>query len=406
MKSTDEAHGALQSTEPERFDPSLLPLPTGARQEYFEHHCLVEHPRLLEALETTVRTICSPGEGAQLRRPGTMVLVIGPSRVGKTTLIRLLEERLLAYAKPQMLRDPTYIPFASITAPEPGAGGFDWTDYYKPVMRQLGNPFVDSKTAPIRVRAMREAMEEALIHRKPLAIIVDEAHHLAKVRSGRRLQDHLDHLKHFENLTGVSHVLVGTYDMRPFRKVNAQLACRSVDVHFPRYDLMKEEDCQVFRSVLWALQRQLPLEEEPLLVERHWEFLYARSIGCIGLLKLHLNQALNLALIEGARTVTETHLRKTVPSDVRVKLALRTALESEAEFVEAEDADEQLLTLLGRPSSRVSSPAQEVPGQDGQPKAKAKKRRPGKRAEGRDSTKQESDEEISNSQTGEERAAG
>jgi len=86
--------------------------------------------------------------------------------------------------------------------------------------------------------------------------------------------------------------------------------------------------------------------------------------------------------------VTETHLRKTVPSDVRVKLALRTALESEAEFVEAEDADEQLLTLLGRPSSRVSSPAQEVPGQDGQPKAKAKKRRPGKRAEGRDSTKQ------------------
>jgi len=37
------------------------------------------------------------------------------------------------------------------------------------------------------------------------------------VRSGRRLQDHLDHLKHFENLSGVSHILVGTYEMRPFR---------------------------------------------------------------------------------------------------------------------------------------------------------------------------------------------
>jgi len=402
LKSTDETHAAHIRTEPERFDPSLLLLPTGARQEYFEHRCLVEHPHLLEALETTVRTICSPGTGAQLRRPGTMVLVIGPSRVGKTTLIRLLEERLLTYAKPQMLVDPTYIPFASITAPEPGSGGFDWMDYYKPVLRQLGNPFVDSKTAPIRVRAMREAMEEALIHRKPLTIIVDEAHHLAKVRSGRRLQDHLDHLKHFENLTGVSHVLVGTYEMRPFRKVNAQLACRSVDAHFPRYDLMKEEDCQVFRSVLWALQRQLPMEEEPLLVERHWELLYARSIGCIGLLKLHLNQALNLALIEGARTVTETHLRKTGPSDVRVKLALRTALESEAEFVEAVDADEQLLALLGRSSSRVSSPVKALPGQDRQRSATAKKRRPGKRTEGRDSTGLES----APSQPGEERAAG
>ncbi len=332
--------------------------------------------------------------------------MIGPSRVGKTTLIRLLEERLLVYAKTQMQQDPTYIPFASITAPEPGSGGFDWMDYYKPVLRQLGNPFVDSKMAPIRARVMREAMVEGLQQRKPLTIIVDEAHHLAKVRSGRRLQDHLDHLKHFENVTGVSHVLVGTYDMRPFRKVNAQLACRSVDVHFPRYDLMKEEDCQVFQSVLWALQRQMPIEEEPQLVERHWEFLYARSIGCIGLLKMHLNQALNLALVEGAKTVTETHLRKTAPSDVRVKLALRTALESEAEFVEARDADEQLLTLLGRPSPRASLLSPEVPGQDVQPQTKSKKRRPGKRTEGRDSTGQERNEETTNDDISKEQAAG
>ncbi len=392
--------------EPEFFDRALLLQLPGVRQEYFERHCLIEHPRLLEALETTVRTICSPGEGAQVRRLGTMVLVIGPSRVGKTTLIRLLEERLLAAAYAQMQCDPTYIPFASITASEPGSGGFDWMDYYKPVVRQLGNPFVDSKTAPIRTRAMREAMEEALIHRKPLAIIVDEAHHLAKVRSGRSLQDHLEHLKHIENLTGVSHILVGTYDMRPFRKVNAQLACRSVDVHFPRYDLMKEEDCQLFRSVLWALQRQMPMEEEPLLVEHHWEFLYARSIGCIGLLKMHLNQALNLALSEGARTVTDTHLRKTAPADIRVKLALRTALESEAEFVEAEDADEQLLALLGRASSRISAQLKDMSGQSDQAQKRSKKRRPGKRAEGRDTTGQEPGDGTVRDEISEEQAAG
>ncbi len=392
--------------EPEFFERALLLQLPGVRQEYFERHCLIEHPRLLEALETTVRTICSPGAGSQLRRPGTMALVIGPSRVGKTTLIRLLEEHLLIYAKAQMQHDPTYIPFASITAPEPGVGGFDWTDYYRQVLRQLGNPFVDSKTAPIHVRAMREAVGAALIHREPLAIIVDEAQHLAKVRSGRKLQDHLDHLKHFENLTGVSHILVGTYDMRPFRKVNAQLACRSVDVHFPRYDLMKDEDCQIFRSVLWALQRQMPMEEEPLLVEHHWEFLYARSIGCIGLLKMHLNQALNLALLEGARTVTETHLRKTAPSDIRVKLALRTALESEAEFVEAEDANEQLLALLGRAFPGGSAQRKGTRGPSDQAQTRAIKRKPGKRAEGRDTTGQAADEGTSHDQASKERAAG
>jgi AAA domain len=389
--------------EPERFPPEVLEQSVETRLEYFEDRCLIEHPRLLEALETTIQAICSPGEGAGRRRPGTMVLVIGPSRVGKTTLIHLLEERLLARAKAQMQHDQSFIPFASITTTEPGSGRFDWIDYYKPVLRQLGNPFVDSRTAPIRARELREAMEEALLQRKPLAIIVDEAHHLAKARSGRRLQDNLDHLKYIENVTSVSHVLVGTYEMRPFRKVNAQLACRSMDVHFPRYDLINEDDCQIFGSVLWALQRQMPVVEEPLLAEHHWEFLYARSIGCIGLLKLHLNRALNLALTEGAKTVTETHLRQTAPSDVRVKHALRNILESEAEFVEAEDADEQLLTLLGRPS-----PTKEVKAGDLQTPtlSPTQPSRVGRRAPGRDSIGLEPDVEASNDRSNEEQEAG
>ncbi len=401
-----EQQPKMADEEPEFFDRALLLQPLAVRQEYFEQHCLVEHPRLLEALDAILEAVCAPGEGASSRRPGTMILVIGPARVGKTTLIHLLEERLLAYAKAQMQRDPHFIPFASITAPEPGSGRFDWIDFYKPVLRQLGNPFVDSPTHPIRTRQMREATEVAYLERKPLAIIVDEAHHLAKVRSGRRLQDHLDHLKHFENLSGVSHILVGTYEMRPFRKVNPQLACRSVDVHFPRYDMTQEEDCQVFKSVLWALQRQLPVEEEPLLAQKHWEFLYARSIGCIGLLKLHLNRALNRALKEGSRTVTLDHLRQTAAADVRVKLALRNALESEAEFVEAEDADEQLLALLRKPASFPSSPTKQRSLQGEQEQMPAprepKNPKPGKRVPGRDPT----GSEVLPEQMDEEQAAG
>ncbi len=213
-----------QAQEPEFFDRALLLQPPSARQEYFEQHCLIEHPKLLEALDAILEAICAPGEGIHARRPGTIVLVIGPSRVGKTTLIHLLEERLLAYAHEQMLRDPTFIPLASITAPEPGSGRFEWTEFYQPVLRQLGNPFVDNPTHPIRARQMREALVAAYQERKPLAIIVDEAHHLAEAARGSRLQSQLNHLKNFENLTGVSHVLVGTYAMRPFRKVNAQLA--------------------------------------------------------------------------------------------------------------------------------------------------------------------------------------
>jgi hypothetical protein len=398
-----QQEGMSQVEEPEFFDRALLSQPPSARQEYFEQHCLIEHPRLLSALDAILDAICAPGEEVLTRRPGTIVLVIGPARVGKTTLIHLLEERLLAYAAARMQTDPHFIPFASITAPEAGSGRFDWIDFYRPVLRQLGNPFVDSPTHPIRARQMREATEAAYLERKPLAIIVDEAHHMSEASKMSRLQSQLNHLKNFENTTGVSHILVGTYEMRPFRKVNPQLALRSVDVHFPRYDMTEEQDCLVFQSILWALQRQLPVEEEPLLAQKHWEFLYARCIGCIGLLKLHLNRALK----EGARTVTLDHLRQTAMSDVRVKLALRNALESEAEFVEAENADEQLLTLLRKPLPRPSSTASQ--GQDEQDQAMSStsgNRKPGKRAPGRDLTGVTVSEEERREQTDEERAAG
>jgi len=310
-----------------------------------------------------------------------MALVIGPSRVGKTTLIRLLEERLLAQAKSQMERDAGFIPFASITAAGPNASRFDWRTYYRAILRGLQDPFVDGKIARIRERELREAMETALLQRKPIALIVDEAHHLAKTSSGRHLQDQLDHLKYFENLTGVSHLLVGTYELRPFRKINAQLACRGIDIHFPRYDAAREEEAQAFCSVLWALQRQLPVEQEPQLVEQ-WEFLYARSIGCIGLVKMHLNRALNLALTEKKKTVTLAHLRKTALPEARVELALRNALESETELAESAGADERLLTLLGLrgPRSATSQPMQE----EKQPSSPHPQGRPGKRGPIRD----------------------
>jgi len=386
----------VQTEAPEPFPPDLLAQPVGARLEYFEQRCLISHPRLQEALGAILQSICPPEEGASTRRPGTMVLVIGPSRVGKTTLIRLLEERLLSRSKALMLADLSCIPFASISAPESETSHFEWGEYYRAVLRALHDPFVDGKIARIRTRELREAMETALLERNPLAIIVDEAHHLVKASSGSRLQSQLNQLKHFENTTGVSHILVGTYEMRPFRKVNAQLACRSVDVHFSRYDAALDADAKVFQSVVWALQRQLPVEKEPELLN-HWEFLYARSIGCIGLLKMHLNRALNLALAERAKTVPLLHVRKTALSETRVELALRNALESEAELTETEGADERLLTLLGLRGNQSAQTKVEKPPRP----SPSNQSRPGTRAPGRDSVGQE-EQSLSN----EEQAAG
>jgi AAA domain len=386
-----------QSTEgrtpdaPEPFPTDLLQQPKGARIEYFETQCLIMHTRIEEVCRTVMRSICMPGDDMLHRGLGSMVLVIGPTRVGKTKLIELLEKELLKRARERMLQDPSYMPFASITTDVGEWGRFDWMDYYPAVLEQLHDPFLrSSKNHWMPARDVKNAMIEALLQRKTQVVIVDEAHHLAKAGNrGQRLHSNLDHLKYFENKTGVSHVLVGTYAMRPFRKVSAQLALRTIDVHFSRYDATKEEDRIAFKSALWALQRQLPVQEEPQL-RPHWEFLYARSNGCIGALKQHLNQALRLALEENAKTVMLEHLKKTAPSKDKVDLALEEILNGEADLAEADDADEDLLKNLGLIASNPSEEEKNGAAPGGQEQAavprsqRGHKLKPGQRALGRD----------------------
>lgn len=395
---TDEVP-ALDSG-PEHYAPNLLRAPAAVRLAYFERRCTIEHPHLQAAYAAVLHAVCSPGDDARLHRPGVTVLVIGPSRVGKTTLVKQLARELRRRAQPRMQRDPGHIPVVQFTATGAASGRYDWVDYYKAVLRQLADPFVDRRAASVRTRDLREATEEALIHRHPSAVIIDEAHHLAKANTGRRLQDQLDHLKHLENRTGVSHVLVGTYEMRPFRTVSAQLACRSLDVHFPRYDATNQQGRRAFRSVLWALQRQLPVADEPDLMDQQWQFLYIRSIGCIGLLKLHLNRALERALSEDAGTVTAAHLRATALAEDRVKLALSAALAGEADLTESADADHRLLTLLGLEKTERLDVQETV-----EP-AQPARHRPGERQPGRDAIGMEAAPDAPADMAGTDRAIG
>ena len=217
-----------------------------------------------------------------------MVLVIGPSRVGKTTLVRMLEEQLLAKGKALMASDPSFIPFASILAAEPGTSRFEWAEYYRwscaPSMIRLWmarlRGYAPGSCAKRRKPRYLSASLSRSLLMKPII--------WRAAASGSRLQSQLNHLKHFENTTGASHVLVGTYEMRPFRKANAQLACRSVYVHFPRYDATNDKVPRCFKVSCGRCSDNSRSRKNPLL--DHWEFLYARSIGCSGLLKMHLNR--------------------------------------------------------------------------------------------------------------------
>ena len=153
----------------------------------------------------------------------------------------------------------------------------------------------------------RHAVEQALRFRRPAAVMIDEAQHLSKMASGRRLLDQLDVVKSIANQTRIVHVLFGTYDLLSFRNLNGQLSRRSLDVHFPRYRAESASERQVFVNVLGSFANHMPLPEQPDLAGE-WEFLYERSIGCIGILKQWLTRALHSVLRRNGNTIVRKDL--------------------------------------------------------------------------------------------------
>ena len=108
------------------------------------------------------------------------------------------------------------------------------------------------------------------------------------------------------HMTGVLHVLVGTYDLLDFRNLNGQSARRGHDLHFPRYRIQHEADRQAFQGALHSLLLQIPLALDQQELMNHWHYFYERSIGCVGVLKDWLVRTVATTLHTRGQTLTLT----------------------------------------------------------------------------------------------------
>jgi hypothetical protein len=95
----------------------------------------------------------------------------------------------------------------------------------------------------------------------------------------------------------------GTYELLAMRDLSGQLGRRSIDVHLRCYHATNEEDRKAFKLALRTFQKLLPLEPGLDLVKK-WQYCYAHTIGCIGILKDWLTLALIEALDTPAGTIT------------------------------------------------------------------------------------------------------
>ena len=337
---------------PSGFPRSLLEEPWTARLAHFQRYT-VAHPQLIEAKEKLLAAI-------QDAEPNSLVFVFGPTGVGKTTLRRRIEQILTEELRPELEQDRGRLAVVGVEAVAPDSGSFSWRDHFKRLLLEMDEPLIEYKRdfeagfvptrSPARPKPTtadyRYGVEQALCFRRPAAVMIDEAQHLAKMGSGRRLLDQLDVIKSIANRTQTVHVLYGTYDLLAFRNLNGQLSRRSVDVHLPRYRAECAGDQNAFVSVVRSLAQQLPLPEPSGLVD-DWEFLYERSAGCVGILKQWLVRALSAALRRREATLSRRTLESHALSIVQVDKILSEASEGEMRLRDDNDAASRLRERLG-----------------------------------------------------------
>ncbi len=301
------------------IDPKLI-----AR---FENFCAftMAHPRLLAVRDRLMDAI----DGAA---PGSLIMLLGPRFLWKDYFSRFL----MAMAEPLINR-------------KVGRPANRW---------DVPESIPDAATCT--GSELGYAMEQALRFRRPPVVLVDEAQHLARIASGRKLSDQLDVIKSIANRTQTVHVLLGTYELLPFRNLSGQLSRRSVDLHFARYSADSPEDMQIFHNILLTFQKQAPFAKEPDLLGL-WEFLYERSVGCVGILKDWLVRASVASLKNGDATLSLEELERTALSVSQCEKILIESREGEVLLSDSEDSRSRLRTLLGINSPKAECTANGSP---------------------------------------------
>lgn len=334
------------------FPAELLTRSGEERLEYFRGYT-VAHPLLVEAKDRLMAAISES-------EPNSLVFVFGPTGVGKTTLRIKVEQVVTNELRPGLEQDRGRIPVVGVEAIAPESGRFSWSDHFRRLLIAMNEPLTERKRDPesLHVRQCstfgskatiaeyRYAVEQALRFRRPAAVMIDEAQHLSKMASGRRLLDQLDVVKSIANQTRIVHVLFGTYDLLAFRNLNGQLSRRSLDVHFSRYRAESASERQMFINVLQSFAHHMPLAEPPDLAA-DWELLYERSIGCVGILKQWLMRALSSVLRCGRNTIARRDIEAQALSVLQCQKILSETAEGEAQSAEPAEARRALQCRLG-----------------------------------------------------------
>ena len=203
----------------------LLDKPIEERYDYFVSQ-VISHKNLEDAISKTLFNIrSSTGE--------RIIFVCGPSGVGKTVFNQQVSDKVVEISKSKFINNKGCIPVVNVEASAPEERSFDMTLLYLDALRNLNEPMLNKKvsyseevivsptgmpiiTAKTKKAEYKDVLASALRHRNTSALIINEAHHMLRVATGKKANWLVDVIKSLANRSKTPIVLVGTYELLIF----------------------------------------------------------------------------------------------------------------------------------------------------------------------------------------------
>lgn len=279
----------------------------------------IQHPHY-QRVEQQLFTQLSMGA------PGSVVLLVGPTRVGKSRLVKVVAKRLVE----QPPNDDTQ-PVIIVEAATTNDGRFSMKHFTMRALEELQHPLFGEHGHVVRQgeteTRLRLQLEHAIRYRKTRYLIIDEAHHLLRTARSHGAADVLDSLKCLANATGVILLLAGGYQLFTAGLASAHLNGRMRVIEFGRYRPEGDDERQ-FLSILKGLDGHLQWKVgQSLMIHR--EYMQSGTLGCLGLLLHWINAAMCEMTARGKCLLSREHFVDT-RFEAQIKVIAREIAEGEA----------------------------------------------------------------------------
>jgi hypothetical protein len=293
----------------------------------------IPHHHLEVALEDLAQKIINAG-------PETLIYVIGPGGLGKSALKREIIKQLYATFREELEKDTGRTLLVDYEI-EMANDTLSWPELLRGLLYACGEPLVERKLATRipgaeLMRASQLSADRYVRsyknfrkYRRPLVVIFDDAHNLAKNRS-KNQEWVLDPLIGMCRPT--PHVLIGAPLLMRLRNLSFQIGHRSSDVFLHSYNCLDEDDQTHYATALLRMEPLIPTAKPPDLVG-NVEYLMTGALGLVGFTRRWLRSALELALRRGSSTIELEHLQLTFPEDGKRREAAKEIYQFENELL-------------------------------------------------------------------------